>query len=359
MKKSDYTSFFLDADSMISTDRVHGFWNDGPDALVPGSEDRNWWMEFEIKNPKNLICMNGEPYDYDKGLEYREPIDETSEFYDPSNNKHKGSKQTKDIIRAFSTKYLEVKSLIDAGNIVQAKEKFNEYFDYNACMLVYIFNCLMGNSDSIGKNTLWGTYKNGKIAPFLWDLDAMYGLGWIGTSADSPKNYMWTFYGSFAWPLMLLYRLYYNEIKTTYAELRDNNIISIDTWKEIMYGWINRVGHEAYERDIEKWPETPSYRKNYTNTEYWVESSGATEEWNENTVYQQGDKVYLPMSLREQLSGNRQSYEAVQASQGICPVTEFYNLFPRVGGYYDSPKRMEKWMIEQIRLCDIAMNYNN
>jgi hypothetical protein len=51
-------------------------------------------------------------------------------------------------------------------------------------------------------------------------------------------------------------------------------------------------------------------------------------------------------------------YMAVQPSTNVCPVTEFYTEFPIVGGFYDSPKRMEKWMKEQIRLCDIAMGYN-
>ena len=109
-----------------------------------------------------------------------------------SNKKHKGSAQAKAIIRGFSTKYLEVKELIDNNNIEGAKAKFNENFDYNACMLVYIFNCLMNNGDSIKKNTLWGTYKNGKIAPMLWDIDGVYGTDWWGGTFRCPGAGMWT-----------------------------------------------------------------------------------------------------------------------------------------------------------------------
>lgn len=344
MDKKDYTSCFIDPDHyMPSIGTPGGFW-----------EGEFWWNRFEIRGPKELICMDGSEYDGDAP---KELIDETSEFYDASNKKHKGSAQTKHIIESFSTKYLEVKALIDSSNIEQAKEKFEEYFDYNACMLVYVFNSLMCNSDSIIKNTLWGIWNNKKIAPLLWDLDGVYGEGWIGTAAGNPNAYVWNYYKTPNWPLALFGKLYFNEIKEAYYNLRRSGIISIDIWREVIYGWINSIGVDAYKRDLKKWPETPSYRKNYTNTEYWVESGGATEEWNENTVYQQGDKVYLPMSLREQLSVNRQSYKAVQTSQGVCPVTEFYNMFPRVGGYYDSPKRMEKWMEEQIKLCDVEMGY--
>jgi hypothetical protein len=37
--------------------------------------------------------------------------------------------------------------------------------------------------------------------------------------------------------------------------------------------------------------------------------------------------------------------------------TDFYNEFPVVGGFYDSPKRWEKWMVKQIELCDGELDY--
>ena len=346
MNKKDYTSFFLDAEAMMSNDYLHGIWNDGPAA---------WWTSFEIKNPKDLVCMDGSAYDGDHP---KELIDSTSEYYDSNNKAHVGSAKTKSIIESFSTKYLEVKSLITNNDIVQAKEKFNEYFDYNACMLVYIFNCVMRNYDSVKKNTLWGIWKNNKIAPMLYDLDAMYGEGWTGTISYGIGAQMWSdTYATAEWPLSLFWSLYESEVRSTYSELRRSGLISIDTWKDVMYGWVNRIGVEAYNRDIEKWPETPSYRKNLTDTTYWAEvpTGGATVEWDESTQYNQGDKVFLRLYPN---SAYTQSYRAVQANTGKCPVTSFYEHFPRVGGYYNSPKRMEKWVIEQLRLTDIAMRYS-
>lgn len=359
MDKKDYTSLFIDADGIMSNDYQHGIWNEGPDAVDPDGVYAKWWNGFDIKGPKDLICMDGSDFDGDNP---KELIDSTSSVYDSSNKKHKGSAQAKAIIRGFSTKYLEVKELVDNNDIVAAKAKFEENFDKAACILVYIFNCLTNNGDSIKKNTLWGTYANGKIFPMLWDLDNQYGVGWIGTHAGAPSAARWTGdYATATWPLALLWTLYSDEIKTAYANLRNSKIISIDTWKDIVFNqWVNRIGEEAYNRDIERWPETPSYREDYTDKENWVYYGysygiGSYNLWNENTAYAKDALVALSL---HPLSNRYYIYKAVKANQGKCPVTQFYTEFPMLGGFYDSPKRWEKWMTAQIASCDVVMEYN-
>lgn len=351
MNKSDYTTFFIDADNLMPNGYQTGFWL----GDIP-------WTRFEIKNPKDLYCMDGSKYDGDNP---KELIDSTSQYYDSSNSKHVGSAQTKAIIESFSTKYLAVKALVDTNtpeSLAEAKTLFAEYFDVNSCILVYIFNCLTNNSDSIGKNTLWGTYGNGKIAAFLWDLDGVYGEGWIGSKSNLPNTTLWSGnYATAQWPLRFIWRLYIDELKAAYALLRNSKVISIDTWHDIIFNqWVERIGTEAYERDIKKWKETPSYRANYTNTNYWIEIGGRGSQgeypiWNDSDSYSQDDQVVIKMHPDVPWY---MIYKAVQANTNQCPVTKFYDGFPIVGGYYNSPKRMEKWLITQIELCDAVMDYS-
>jgi len=353
MDKKDYKSCFIDADDMGMTQPDGGFFN----GYIN-------WHNFEIKGPKDLICMDGSAYDGDNPQEL---IDETAVgIYDPSNKKHKGSKQTKDIIKSFSTKYLEVKALVDANtqeSLAEAKELFAEYFDVEACIFVYVFNCTMRNADSINKNTLWGTYSDGKIVPMLWDLDGMYGQEWVGAYAHEPSATLWEGYATRPWPMALLWKLYESEIKATYIKLRQNNILSVETWKNIIFGWSNRVGEEAYKRDIERWSETPSYRENYTNTEYWEEMGFDNPNfayhplWDENTEYHAGGTT-IAVSSHPSMPNYCMMYRPIKDSIGVCPVTKFYEGFPQVGGFYDSPKRMEKWMVEQLNLCDTLIGYS-
>ena len=88
MKKSDYTSFFLDPDNFMSPSTGDGFWRNDI-----------WWARIEIRNPKDLVCMDGTAYDGDNP---KELIDSTSEFWNPDNAKHVGSANTKQIIQSFS-----------------------------------------------------------------------------------------------------------------------------------------------------------------------------------------------------------------------------------------------------------------
>lgn len=348
MKKSDYTSFIIDADEGMAGNS--GFWT----GNIP-------WDSFEIRNPKDLILMDGSDYDGNGEL-----IDNSSPYYDANNPKHIGSATTKAIIQAMSTKYQEIKTLITTGtpeSLSTAKEKFDEYFDINACMLVYIFNCLMGNSDSIDKNTLWAVYKNGKIAPMLWDLDNMYGVGWIGYGASSPNASLWDgAYAKSIWPLSLFYRLYEQEIHDTYRLLRNEGIISMDTWNQVIHDWIERIGTYAYKRDMDKWPETPTYRKNYTDTEHWIQLGykygiGSDTLWDNTTSYSIGDIVVLKMHPTDEFYMRYKS--KTNDNVGNCPVTKFYSKFPMVGGFYDGPTRMQKWMTEQLALSDAKNGYTN
>jgi hypothetical protein len=409
MDKKDYTSFFLDAD-----DSMDVFWNcdirwdrfeiKGPKDLIlmDGSEygergelisskittydTTNWEKTGNCtvvipssniwSSDINYVVGNKVWFPYlhseDVWIEYEAlsnnvnapcAIQISNPNYDSSNKKHKNSAKTKALIEQMPVKFQEIKRMINLNtqeSLAEAKSLFSDYFDVNACMVVFLFNGIMNNSDSVNKNTLWAVYDGNKIAPMLWDLDSVYGTGWIGNKVGLPPNAgVISYYRTFNWPLSQLWKLYRDDVVTAYHNLRRDGIVSMSTWREVIYSWVNRVGKECYERDIEKWPETPSYRKNYTNTEYWKQNiyDGNIQAslWDSNTSYEVDEYVYLDAG-----EGQRIIYQAIQnVPAGICPVTEYYDKFPYVGGYYESPKRMEKWISHQLDLCDEVFEYTD
>lgn len=342
MKKNDYTSILLDQKG------ANEFWLGN---IV--------WSTNEIRNPKTIIDMNGEEYDGDSPTE---PIDETSEMYDASNEDHVNTAQMKSLILQMPDKYAEVKALIDSGNIEEAKIKFVEYFDKKACEWCYLVNCLIRNNDSLGSNTLWGLWKNKVIAPALYDTDSAFGnASWIGQhTAESPSASM--FNGQYAksnTPFGLYWSLFKDELIADYKKMRDNGLISVQTLGELFKSWQERVGYDSVKRDLEKWDDCPSYRKNYTNTEYWAETSAlyvtGEETWNSETEYKEGDNVRISMGY-----GNyAMSYVCIKKCTNVYPVTKKYDRFPTVGGWYESPKRIIKWFETQLSLCDAELGYNN
>ena len=338
---------------------VEGLWDAETEYAIDDTawmadDTGEWWYEFKaIDANTNEPCLNIT----------------NNEYYDSSIKVHKNTVITKGIINSYPKRYIEVKNLIAEGKIEDyeidgvimpgAKTKFKENFDYNACMVVFFFNGLIKNGDSVKKNTLWGVYKNGKIAPMLWDLDGAYGESFTGTSAGAPGINVWTAYTGANWPLKSFWVLFEDDIKATYATLRREGVISMDTWRDVIYNqWVNRIGAEAYERDIEKWPDTPSYRENNLNSEYWAttgEDYTELAEWDENTEYNVGDRVYYTYTSDGIVYHS--TFRAVKAGSNKVPLTKIYS-YPTIGGYFNSPKRMEKWMAAQLALCDAYMEYH-
>jgi hypothetical protein len=54
------------------------------------------WTQFELRNPKDLVCMDGTDYDADTNC--KELIDETSEFYDDSDSVHVNTSTIKKLV---------------------------------------------------------------------------------------------------------------------------------------------------------------------------------------------------------------------------------------------------------------------
>ena len=59
------------------------------------------WTSFEVRNPKNLYCMDGSKYDGDNP---KELMDNTSEYYDSTNKNHKNTAKVKQYILDLSQK---------------------------------------------------------------------------------------------------------------------------------------------------------------------------------------------------------------------------------------------------------------
>lgn len=384
MSKKDYNTVLIDPDQYIDPSTFKGgFWT-----------GRIWWYIIEIRNPKTLICYDGSKYDGDNP---KELIDSTSSAWDGSKDQI-NTQITKQVIKEWPVKYQKVLDAMyeesadgvykksngayikweegDKGirynikkDLSSAKALLNDYFDVEAMIALFIGNCLLGNTDSIIKNTLWGVYNNGKIAPFFYDLDGSYGTGWIGnTQASSPGDNTYQKYISADWPLMLLSKLYSEELKTKYALLREEGVVSESHINKIIDDWTSRIGSEKYSRDLKKWSETPSYREStivneeyYTDTKGWTPPSTASiKEYNENTTFNVGDYVYIYLDNNKgAYTTSKWYFYCKKENTGILPVNKLYNNFPCVGGWFDSPKRIKKWIKEQISILDNIFNYSS
>lgn len=279
MDKKDYTSTILDG----ILDKV---------TFFHGVID---WTQFELRNPKDLITMDGQKYDADENC--NELIDETSSVYDGSNDLHVKTAQLKKLIVRQSE---AMQSIVYVSDIELARETFKTYYDVDAMICYYIISNVLYNFDGFRKNWIWTIYGN-IASPSFYDLDSIFGRDWTGTYVleSSTTSILGNYESANNLPTGQLERLFRNEIESTYKILRDAQIIDVDNIMKHLNKWMVSVGIDAYERNLKKWPGIPSYRLKKTVSDGTVE-----------------------------------------------------------GGMYDSAKRIELWLEERIANLDNYFKYN-
>ena len=284
MKKNDYTQVHLDGE----IDETSLFGNTIK------------WTDFEIRNPKKLILMDGTTeYDGDNPAEI---IGEGDPNYDESVSDMKKTAITKAAIKRLA----DARANILAESGAEARRaKFEEYFDVEMMLVYAVLSNAIDNFDGYKKNWQWLCY-DGIWSPNFYDMDSLFGRHWTGAYVWRQPNVHLKLAADNT--LMgIFYGLYETEIKALWKELRDNGMISTDHIMQYVYDWMNKVGREALERNLERWPQIPSYRED-----------------NPETNYTDGTATYS--------TANR--------------------------GMYDSPTRIRKWLQEHIAYIDVLLGYN-
>lgn len=218
---------------------------------VPGTENHDG---IEIRNPKNIICIDGTKYDGDDNRQ--ELIDSNSANYDSNNKDHVRSNKVKGYLTTLSTYVPTLKSMEEQGATTEAiRAKISEYFDVETLIDYLIFGDVVDNWDGYGKNWQWTTYDGVKWFVNPYDLDGI--LGWTGWTEHAP-NYTSSVIGtSKNYPTGWVYAYYFEELKARYAILRQKNVISAENISNILVSWTYRIGDALYAKDLKKWPMTP------------------------------------------------------------------------------------------------------
>lgn len=356
MNKKDYTSILID--------NVGGMFN----------EDSFNWIKAEIRNPKKLICVDGEEYDADThmgeligtdtvaGQQYTfsklnaattgtDTFKVTSVDYNAANKDMVNTAKTKAIIEACQAYKSEVNS---ASTNEEKKKIVEKSFDVDNVLAYIIFCELTYNQD--------GWYNNAQITIFgkkvgynIYDCDSCLGKAWNGilwTSSLSRE----IFDSNSTNPLFVIKSLYAEEIGAMYKTLRDNGIITKENLNKIVDDWFDRLGTDALKRSVTKWNDSPSYRKPTNLDEHWepyiplskselesINSYNAETNYSVGTIVCYGNGGY-----------NNYYYKCVKECLGSTPTTDgnYYT-----NGMYDSKERIKMWLEKRIDFCDILWNY--
>lgn len=291
-------------------------------TLFGGSVD---WTQFEIRNPKSLIDIDGNKYDGDNPKE----LSETD----------KNSKKVKDYIIRLSGAKAEL-----AGS--NNKETFEKYFIVDAFIDYFITSQILYHLDGFSKNWIWGVWDGLHWAPILYDVDSIFGAHWTGTFVVKGSDIQ----GILGTGRVLnLDTLYADEIIARYKELRDLNVFSVDNIVNLLKTWLNRIGYDNLEKEISLYSDIPSYRDPQLN-EGWeiVDYSSLQSDYSSDKTYTIGDTCVY----------NNYKFKAIKEIINIPPLKMFYEHAPRYCGFYNSIKRVSVWLTNRISFLDKIYKYN-
>ena len=286
------------------------------------------WSAFEIRNPKNLIDINGNKYNGDNPTEL--------------SNTDKLSKQVKDYLVGLS----KVSEELANSN---TKEVFEKYFLVNPFIDYFLFSDLTYNHDGLRKNWIWLAYNGKKFTPSVYDVDSIFGSHYMGlyiinkstTDVELVKN---------TYPCNILYDLYKDAIEARYSELRKLGIFTVENISQLLDKWITSVGYDNYVSEFALYAETPSYRANNIN-EGWKFLNWAGDI--DNTY--DGSKLYAE---GETCIFYKCKFEATKNISGVEPA-KVYKQYPFCMGMYNSKARVLNWIAKRIETLDNFYNYIN
>ena len=284
------------------------------------------WTQFEIRNPKSLIDIDGNKYDGDNPKE----LSETD----------KNSKKVKDYLVRLSG----VKAALTENN---TKETFEKYFIVDSFIDYFIVSQVLYNLDGFRKNWIWCTWDGEHWAPTLYDVDSIFGAHWNGTLVVSGSDNSIVLGTE---NVLGLDKLYATEIKERYKELRNDGVFTTKNIANLLEEWLDMTGYANIEKELSLYTDIPSYRNPQLN-DGWeiVGTTSNPDDYDNEKTYSKGN-ICIYFGYR---------YQATKEVTGVPPLKSFYEHEPIYCGFYNSVKRVSAWLDNRIAFLDKTYEYNN
>lgn len=233
------------------------------------------WTKFEIRNPKDLYNMDGTDYDGDNP---QEPIDATSSAWTGKTKMVRCAEAKQHIIELSN--YNAVLSALEqeGTDSVAMRSAIGEHFDVDELVNYMVFSLVTNNYDGFSKNWQWFTYDGVKWTVAPYDCDLTFGYNEEGITlwpaSQSSKNYDYRMSNADTnGPMYWIRNYFWDDVKARYAELRENDVISVDNIMEKFDRWTSRIGADNYASEWAKWTDSPikmNEEENLDRVREWI-----------------------------------------------------------------------------------------
>lgn len=312
------------------------------------------WKNVEVRNPKNLYNMSGQPYDGDK---HHELIDETSPYFnletddEETREAKQNSAKVKAMIKGLGKHYRELTAMKDNGaSDSEMREEIEKRFDVPGLIDYIIHNLLTCNMDGVERNFQCFTYDGYKwfVAPY--DLDGTFGYHCVVPYIAPPTNYVLNtllnkkFTGND--PMSWAAKYFEQDMFDRYAEIRNNGQLSAENIISLFNNWYYSVGEENYRLEYEKWPKAPPILEDICNDgwekvlPFSYSKYTKLPDYSSTVEYHEGDMCRSKFRL----------WRALKTIKGVTPYKQY--------GSRDSIGRIENWVKIHMATLDTYMKYS-
>ena len=142
--------------------------------------------------------------------------------------------------------------------------------------------------------------------------------------------------------------MYRTEIVNRWKYLVNKGIISVDNFLSLFNEWLDRIGTDNFEKEYEKWNESPCNRDDMVDTVHWkrtniYKTSISDVNYDDSKTYQVGEKCYFGFDNVFAFE-----FECIAESTGNPPLTQAYNSYPKTLGYRDSLWRLVNYIKQRL-----------
>lgn len=261
------------------------------------------------------------------------------------------TEESRGYIEHFARYHSELAKLSITCNTEQMRAEIGKRFDVAGFIDFIIHDLITANIDGSGKNIQFFTYDGVKWFCTPYDLDETFGTTWTGAFQFPPQ---WTWLTcdyrmlnvlTKEIPFLWFYEYFWNDVKSRYATLRDNGVISVENIIAHLTGWNDRIGEDTFKKEHEKWPDSPSVGSLVLN-DGW-ESVDSWQNYSRTSEYSAA-KTYYSGNVCIQ---NYHIWKAEKTMTGVPPIKKC--------GYTDSYERVRNWLSNRIQLEDSFLEYDN